>query len=85
MRSIHMQCGICLEYKQMETQQKALRYEIPSRPLEVIDIDVFMINNKTLFCIVDYHSEFPVVRKGNSLSSDDLVQTRKLIFAEYGL
>ena len=47
--------------------------------------DVFMINNKTLLCIVDYHSKFPIVKKVSSLSADELVQTTKLMFAEYGV
>ena len=44
-----------------------------------------MINGKTLLHIVDYHSKFPIVKKVNSLSGDDLVWMTKLIFAEYGL
>ena len=64
---------------------KGLHYEILCRPWEVVGADVFMINNKTLLCIVDYHSKFPIVKKVKALSADDLVQTTKLIFAEYGL
>ena len=36
-------------------------------------------------CIVDYHSKFPIVKKVNNLSADDLVKITKLHFAEYGL
>ena len=44
-----------------------------------------MINGKTLLCIVDYHSKFPIMKKVNSLLADDLLQMTKLIFVEYGL
>ena len=44
-----------------------------------------MIKDKTFLCIVDYHNKFPIVKKLNSLSADDLVQLTKLIFAEYRL
>ena len=47
--------------------------------------DAFMINGKTLTCIVDYHSKFPVVKKVNSLLVDYLIQMTKLIFAECGV
>ena len=63
-------------------QEKPLPYEIPCRPWEVVVADVFMIDGNTLFCIVDYHSKLPIVKKVNSLSTDDLVQTTKLNFAE---
>ena len=44
-----------------------------------------MFNNKPPLSIVEYHTELPVVKKGHSLSADDLVQNIKLIFAECGL
>ena len=73
-----------LAYQQTQPQEKALHYEIPCRPWEVVGADVFMTNCKTLLCIVDYHSKFPIVKKVNSLSADDVVHTTKLIFAECG-
>ena len=42
-----------------------------------------MVNNKIFLCILDYY-KFPIVKVGN-LSTDDLLQVAKLIFAEYGL
>ena len=42
-----------------------------------------MSNNKTLLCIVDYHSKFSILKKVTSLSADDLAQITKLMFAEY--
>ena len=48
--------------------------------------DISMINNKTLRCIVDYYSKYPIVKKVGSLAvDDDLVQMAKMAFAEYGL
>ena len=79
------QCTTCLEYQWTETQEKALHHEIPCRPWKVVDGGVFMINGKTLLCIVDYQSKFPVVKKVNSLSADDPLQMTKLIFGENGL
>ena len=67
------------------TPRKTLHYEIPGSSWEVVSTHIFMINGKTHLCILDYHSKFPIVKKVNSLSADDLVQKAKLIFAEYGL
>ena len=38
-----------------------------------------------MYCIVDYYSKFPVVKKVASLSADDLVHTSKMTFAVFGL
>ena len=61
----------------MQPQEKALHYQIPSRQWEIAGTDVAMINNKTLLCIVNNHSKFPIVKKMNSLQVDDLLQTSK--------
>ena len=74
-------CATSLEYQ----QERALHYEIPCRPWEVVGVDVFLINKKSLLCILDYHNKFTLVKKVNNLSADNLVQTAKLIFAEYRL
>ena len=60
-----------------------LHYEVPCRPWEVVDPDVLEINNKTLHCIVHYCSKFPILKKVNSHSADDLVKMTKQTFAEY--
>ena len=69
----------------MQPQEIAVHYEIPCRPWEVVGADIFMINGKKLLSTVDYHSKFPIVKKYNTLSADDLVQVAKPIFAEYGV
>ena len=79
------QCATCLEYQQTQPQKGALYYEIPYKLWEIVSADIFMVNNKTILCIVDYNSKFPIVKKVGSLSADDLVQTAKLMFAEYGI
>ena len=67
------QCATCLEYQQIQLQEEALHYEILCRLWEVADADTFMINGKTLLCVVDYDSQFPEVKKVNSLSTDSTV------------
>ena len=50
---------MCLEYQWMQCQEKALHYKIPSGSWEILGADVFMVNGKTLLCILDYHSKLP--------------------------
>ena len=45
------QCSTCLEDQQTQPQGKALHYEIPCRPWEMIGANVFMINGKN-FCVL---------------------------------
>ena len=53
--------------------------------MEVVSIDTFSLHNKNYFCIVDYHSKFPVIKKMEGLSADNLILACKVIFSEYGI
>ena len=78
-------CAMCLEFQQMQPKEKIIHHDIPLRPWEVISTDVFHFNNRNYLCIVDYHSKFPVIKRLDRLSAESLVNTVKIIFAEYGI
>ena len=69
----------------MEPKEKIIHHDIPLRPWEVLGADVFHFNNKNHLCIVDYHSEFPVIKGLEGLSAESLITTTKVIFPEYGI
>ena len=78
-------CTTCLQFQQMQPKEKILHHDIPLRPWEVLGADVFHFNNKNYLCIVDYHSKFPVIIRLEGLSTENLIATAKIIFAEYGI
>ena len=62
------QCATCLEYQQTQAKERTLHYKIPYKPWEVVSADIFTANFKSLLCIVDFYSKFPIVKKADSLS-----------------
>ena len=53
--------------------------------MEVVSADVFHFKNKHYLCIVDDNSKFPVIKRLEGLSADNLINMVKIIFAEYGI
>ena len=49
-----------------------------------LSAEIFMLNNKTYLCIVDYHSKFQVVKLTDCLHADILIKILRL-FEEYRL
>ena len=78
-------CNTCLEFQQTQLKEKMIHHDIPLRPWEVLGADVFHFNNKNYLCIVDCYSKFPVIKRMEGLSTDCLITTTKVIFAEYGI
>ena len=78
-------CATCLEFQQMQPKEKITHHDIPLRPWEVVGADIFHFKNKCYLCIVDYNSKFPVVKRLEGLSADNLINAVKIIFAEYGI
>ena len=78
-------CNTCLEFQQMQPMEKIIHHKLHLRSWEVLGADVFHFNNKNYLCIVNYHSKFPVVKRMEGLSTENLIATAKVIFAEYGI
>ena len=79
------QCAKCLEFQQTQPKEKSIHHDIPLRPWEVVGADVLHFNNKNYLCVVDYNSKFPIIKRLEGLSAENLINTRKIIFAEYGI
>ena len=69
----------------MQSKEKITHHDISLRPWEIIGTDIFHFKNKHYLCIVDYNSKFPVIKRLESLSADNLIKTVKTIFAKYGI
>ena len=78
-------CNACLEFQQTQPKEKMIHHDIPLRPWEVLAADVFHLNNKNYLCMVDYPSNFPVIKRMEGLSTESLITTTKVIFAECGI
>ena len=78
-------CDTCLEFQQMQPKENIMHHDIPLRPWEVIGVDIFHFKNKHYLCIVDYNSKFPVIKRLEGLSADNLINVLKTIFAKYGI
>ena len=65
--------SLVLEYQNMQLQEKTTPYEVPAKLWEVVGTDIFIIINENLFCIEDYHSKLPVLKKVESLLAKDLI------------
>ena len=57
----------------MQPLEKLIPHTIPVKLWEVVGTDIFKVNNETLLFIVYYYSKFPVVKKVESLSTEDLI------------
>ena len=75
----------CLECQQTQPMEKIIHQKIPLRPWDVPGTDIFHFNNKKYLCIVNYPSKFPMVKRLEGLSAENLITTVKVIFREYGI
>ena len=79
------QCATCLEFQQTQPKKKIIHHKIPLRPWEVVGAHIFHFNNKNYLCVVDYNSKFPVIKRLEGLSMENLINTVKIIFSKYGI
>ena len=78
-------CSTCLNFQQTQPKERMIHHDIPAKPWEIIGTDMSTLHNKNYLCIVDYPSKFPVIKKMEDLSGENLILTCKNIFAEFQL
>ena len=85
LKKTYKNCATCLEFQQKQPKEKIIHHDIPLRSWKVLGADVFHFNNRNYLCIIDYHSKFPVVKRLEGLSTENLITRVKVIFTEYGI
>ena len=69
----------------MQPKEKIIHHNIPLRPWEVVGADIFHFNKKNYLCVVDYNSKFPIIKRLEGLSVENLINAAKIIFAKCGI
>ena len=76
------QCSAC-QHNQSSQQQEPLMQLESQEPWQVVGTDLFHWNRQDYLLVVDYYSNFPIVRKLSSTNSVSVVNSLRSIFAEY--
>ena len=79
------QCATCLEFQQTQPKEKSIQHNIQLGPWEVVGVDIFNFNENNYLRVVDYKSKFPIIKRLEGLSAENLINTIKIIFTEYGI
>ena len=81
-----LNCQLCLKHsrsKRKSDECSALGQEVPIVPWTKLATDLFYFEGQSYLLIVDYTSQFPIVRKLTSMTAHHITDHCKQIFAEY--
>ena len=82
-----LNCQLCLKYsrsKRKPDECSTLGQEVPIVPWTKLATDLFQFEGQSYLLIVDYTSQFPIVRRLTSMTAQHIADHCKQIFAEYG-
>lgn len=77
-------CEVCLQHRQTNVEPM-IPAEIPSRPWEMIGADLAMYKGTTYIVARDYYSKYPEIRKLKHVTSKDIIEFFRDIFARHGI
>lgn len=80
-------CDICQRYKYDRNREK-LKFEItetPSKPLEVIHIDIYSVHKTNFLTIIDKFSKFASAYALNARTSINLIKCLRHYFSHHGI
>ena len=82
-----LNCQLCLKYsrsKRKPDESSTLGQEVPIAPWTKLATDLFHFEGQSYLLLVDYTSQFPIVRRLTSMMAHHITDHCKQIFAEYG-
>ena len=65
-------CSTCLAFHATQLKDKPISHDIPCKPWETVGPNMFMLNNETYLCIVDYLNKLPVMKLTDGCSAYSL-------------
>ena len=78
-------CEICAKFVRTQWKETPQYMETPQARWEQLGLDLFSLRNTHYLLVVDYFSQFPVVRKLHTLHSVGVIKHLKEIFTEIGV
>ena len=78
-------CDICTEFARIQQKEMLQSVETPKTRREQLGLDIFSLKNTHYLLAFDYFSQFPIVRKLQSLHSVGIIKHLKKVFREIGV
>ena len=83
-KDTYQQCQICTKFARSQQKETLQSVETPHTRRE-LDLDIFSLQGTQYLLTFDYFSQFPVVRKLQSLHSLSVIKILKEIFTTVGI
>ena len=81
-------CTTCLKFSSQKptclSNRQYTGHEIPVHPWSKLASDIFYFEGDSYLLIVDYTSQFPIIRKLSSMTGNTIAHHMQGIFAKYG-
>ena len=78
------QCTSCCEVRR-QNAEPMIATKFPELPWQKLGMDLFELDKSTYLLVVDYYSRFIEIAKLSTLTSEEVVQYCKSIFARHGI
>ena len=82
-RQMVKDCTLCNRHQQAQPKLPAMQPDLPTRPWEKLESDIFQFNGANYLIIVDYYSRFPIIRPLSDISASTVSSHFTSVFAEY--
>ncbi|XP_041440689.1 uncharacterized protein K02A2.6-like [Xenopus laevis] len=78
------QCTVCNEYAHEQQKETMMSHPLPTRPWQILSMDIFNYAGKDFLLIVDHYSDFWEIELLPDLSADTTIKRCKAQLARYG-
>uniref|UniRef100_A0A8D2J594 Gypsy retrotransposon integrase-like protein 1 n=1 Tax=Varanus komodoensis TaxID=61221 RepID=A0A8D2J594_VARKO len=84
-RDFVSRCSACNEYAQAQQKEPMMSYVLPTRPWQIVSMDLLSYAGQDFLLIVDHYSDFWEIELLPDLSAETTIRRCKVQFAHHGL
>lgn len=77
-------CATCNEFAIQQQKETMMTHELPTRPWQIVSLDLFQHSGKDFLLLVDHYSDFWEIDLLPDLSAETTIKRCKAQFARYG-
>ncbi|KAK7933832.1 hypothetical protein WMY93_004728 [Mugilogobius chulae] len=78
------QCSACNEHSHRQQQETMMSHALPTRPWQILSMDLYRQAGKDYLIMVDHYSDFWEIEQLSDLTAETTVYKCKMQFARYG-
>ena len=78
-------CAVCISHRHLQPHEPMIAYDILTRPLQKVALDIFSLCGQDYLLVVNYYSKYPEISLISNKTAACVITQLKSLFLSHGV